>query len=68
MSKTPAKKRNVALDADVVRNLKLIKREYEDDDDFITYSEIIKNLLEEKGQWVEKKKKTTANKKKESKD
>lgn len=66
MSKTPVKKRNVALDADVVRNLKLIKREYEDEDDFISYSEIIKEMLIERGSWVEKKKKST--KKRESKD
>lgn len=70
MSKTPMKNRkNVVLDADVVRNLKLIKREYEDDDDFISYSQIIKEMLIERGSWVEKKKKTKSGmKKKESKD
>ena len=70
MSKTPLKNRkNVALDADVVRNLKLIKREYEDDDDFISYSEIIREMLIEKGSWVEKKKKAKSGmKKRESKE
>ena len=68
MSNTP-KRKNVAIQPDVIRNLNRIKLEYLDDEEdiFISYSDVIKRLIKDSGKWRKPKSKSGM-KKKESKE
>lgn len=63
------KRKNVAIQPDVIRNLNRLKLEYLDDEDdiFISYSDVIKRLIKDSGKW-KKPKSTSGKKKRESKD
>jgi len=63
------KRKNVAIQPDVIRNLNRLKLEYLDDEEdiFISYSDVIKRLIKDSGKW-KKSKSTSGRKKRESKD